>query len=61
MNESFVEIGNHRLPALAFNYDALEPYISKEIMTLHHKKHHQSYVDGLNKAEKELEKARKDG
>jgi superoxide dismutase, Fe-Mn family len=30
---------------------ALEPYISEEIMTLHHTKHHQAYVDGLNNAE----------
>ena len=30
---------------------ALEPYISQEIMTLHHTKHHQTYVNGLNAAE----------
>lgn len=30
---------------------ALEPYISREIMTLHHTKHHQAYVTGLNAAE----------
>ncbi|KAJ2922122.1 hypothetical protein H1R20_g14977, partial [Candolleomyces eurysporus] len=30
---------------------ALEPYISEEIMTLHHQKHHQTYVNGLNAAE----------
>ncbi|KAJ3570887.1 hypothetical protein NP233_g4106 [Leucocoprinus birnbaumii] len=30
---------------------ALEPYISKEIMELHHTKHHQTYVNGLNAAE----------
>ncbi|MBM7569778.1 superoxide dismutase [Aquibacillus albus] len=50
----FIAPGNHELPPLPYAYDALEPYISKEIMELHHKKHHQSYVDGLNKAEKEL-------
>ena len=30
---------------------ALEPYISAEIMQLHHTKHHQAYVNGLNAAE----------
>lgn len=56
-----VPIGGHTLPPLPYDYGALEPYISKEIMRLHHTKHHQSYVDGLNKAEKELEKSRKTG
>ncbi|MDL4840752.1 superoxide dismutase [Aquibacillus rhizosphaerae] len=46
--------GEHQLPPLPYAYDALEPYISQDIMKLHHKKHHQSYVDGLNNAEKEL-------
>lgn len=53
-----VPIGGHRLPPLRYRYDALEPYISEETMRLHHDKHHQSYVDGLNKAELELKKAR---
>ncbi|WP_226034638.1 superoxide dismutase [Aquibacillus saliphilus] len=51
-----IKPGSHRLPPLPYSYDALEPYISKRIMRLHHDKHHQSYVDGLNKAEKELYK-----
>lgn len=33
----------------AYAYDALEPVISKEIMELHHMKHHQTYVTNLNK------------
>ncbi|WP_260445610.1 superoxide dismutase [Metabacillus elymi] len=53
-----VPIGEHTLPPLPYNYDALEPYIHQEIMRLHHDKHHKSYVDGLNKAEKEMQKAR---
>lgn len=56
-----VPIGKHKLPPLPYPYDALEPYISEEIMRLHHDKHHQSYVDGLNKAETEMQKARKTG
>lgn len=61
MNEPFVSPGNHTLPPLPYPYNALEPYISEEIMKLHHDKHHQSYVDGLNKAEKMLVEARKSG
>lgn len=40
----------HTLPDLPYDYDALEPVISREIMELHYKKHHQVYVDKLNKA-----------
>jgi len=42
---------SHTLPELPYPYNALEPYISEEIMTLHHKKHHQTYVNALNAAE----------
>jgi Fe-Mn family superoxide dismutase len=42
------------LPDLPYGYDALGKYISKDIMELHHNKHHQTYVDKLNAA---LEKA----
>lgn len=35
------------LPPLGYAYDALEPYISNETMTIHHKKHHQSYYSKL--------------
>jgi Fe-Mn family superoxide dismutase len=38
------------LPALPYSYDALEPFISSNIQHLHHDKHHQTYVDNLNKA-----------
>ncbi|MFV8829373.1 superoxide dismutase [Alkalihalobacterium sp. APHAB7] len=56
-----VPIGEHQLPPLPYSYEALEPYIAAEIMRLHHQEHHQSYVDGLNKAEKKMEQARKTG
>ncbi|MBB5323479.1 Fe-Mn family superoxide dismutase [Anoxybacillus tepidamans] len=53
-----ISAGGHTLPPLPYRYDALEPHISGEMMQLHHTKHHQSYVDGLNKAEKMMQKAR---
>ena len=36
------------LPPLPYDYDALEPTISKETMTFHHDKHHKAYTDKLN-------------
>ena len=38
------------LPDLTYDYGALGDYISKDIMQLHHSKHHQTYVDKLNAA-----------
>ena len=45
----------YKLPKLAYEYDALEPAISKEVMELHHQKHHQAYVDKLNTALEEAD------
>ncbi|MFC3882505.1 superoxide dismutase [Bacillus songklensis] len=56
-----VPIGRHRLPPLPYPYNALEPVISEETMRLHHDILHQRYVDGLNKAELEMQKARESG
>lgn len=38
------------LPKLDYAYNALEPYIDEQTMTIHHTKHHQAYVDNVNKA-----------
>ncbi len=56
-----VPIGGHQLPPLPYPYDALEPYIDEKTMRLHHTRHHLSYVDGLNKAEREMARARETG
>lgn len=38
------------LPPLPYAHDALEPHIDTQTMQIHHGKHHQAYVDNLNKA-----------
>ena len=40
----------YELPPLGYAYDALEPSIDKETMTIHHDKHHNTYVVNINKA-----------
>ncbi|WP_179466825.1 superoxide dismutase [Chryseobacterium sp. H1D6B] len=39
-----------KLPQLPYAYDALEPFLDKETMNIHHQRHHQAYVDNLNAA-----------
>ncbi len=41
---------SYKLPELPYAYEALEPHFDTETMTIHHQRHHQAYVDNLNKA-----------
>ena len=51
----------YTLPDLPYDYAALEPHISAQIMELHHDKHHANYVGGANTALEKLEEARESG
>ncbi|KAK6106159.1 Superoxide dismutase [Mn] 1 mitochondrial [Brugia pahangi] len=47
----------HTLPDLPYDYGALEPILSAEIMKVHHGKHHVAYVNALNQAEEKVKEA----
>ncbi len=51
----------YELPELPYAYNALEPYISEEQLTIHHDKHHQAYVDAANGILKLFDESREKG
>jgi Fe-Mn family superoxide dismutase len=51
--------GGYILPPLPYEADALEPILSSDLLTLHHGKHHQGYVNGLNATLEKLVQARR--
>lgn len=51
-------ISTYTLPDLPYDYNAIEPVVSTEIMKLHHSKHHQAYVNGLNASLEKYSKAK---
>jgi superoxide dismutase, Fe-Mn family len=51
----------YELPELRYDYSALEPHLSGEILELHHDKHHKAYVDGANTTFEKLVEARASG
>ncbi|WP_257297593.1 superoxide dismutase [Haloarchaeobius sp. FL176] len=55
------EKSHAELPPLPYDYDALEPSISEQVLTWHHDTHHQGYVNGLNAAEETLAENREAG
>jgi Fe-Mn family superoxide dismutase len=54
-------MSDQKLPPLPYDYDALEPHISEQVLTWHHDTHHQGYVDGWNEAEETLAENREHG
>ncbi len=55
------ERSNPALPDLPYDYDALEPHISEQVLEWHHDTHHQGYVNGLDSAEATLAENRAAG
>ena len=54
-------MAKYELPELPYDYSALEPHYSAEVLELHHDKHHKAYVDGANTTFEKLGEARESG
>jgi Fe-Mn family superoxide dismutase len=54
-------VPKYELPELPYDYSALEPHYSAEVLELHHDKHHKAYVDGANTTFEKLGQARESG
>ena len=55
------EYSTPELPPLPYDYDALEPSVSEQVVTWHHDTHHQGYVNGIQSAEETLAENREAG
>jgi Fe-Mn family superoxide dismutase len=54
-------VPKYELPELPYDYSALEPHYSAQVLELHHDKHHKAYVDGANTTIEKLGEARESG
>jgi Fe-Mn family superoxide dismutase len=54
-------MANYELTPLPYEYDALEPHVSEQVLRWHHDTHHRGYVDGWNAAEETLADNRDQG
>ena len=59
MFSKFKNMEKYKLPDLPYGYKDLEPYMSEEVLKLHHDKHHLSYVNAANVILDKIEDARK--
>jgi len=59
--ETTTQTKYYSLPELHYGYGDLAPFLSEELLKIHHTKHHQAYVTGANAGLEKLDKARQEG